>query len=67
MYIHVEFPAGINSLDLYEMVKRYKLNVTDLKDVTYLYGESSYRNLPAILDICTKFSYKSMTIKNPTS
>ena len=67
MYIHAEFPDGINSLDLYEMVKRYKLNVLDLKSVTYLYGEVSYRNLPAVLDSCTKFGYKSITIKNPTS
>ena len=65
MYIHAEFPEGIESIELYEMVKCYKLNVLDLKDKIYLYGEIRNRWLPAVLEICSKFSYKEIAIKNP--
>ena len=67
MYIHAEFPKGIESLELYDMVKRYRLNVLDLKDKIYLYGEVKGRFIPYILEICAKFNYKEITIKNPTS
>ena len=67
MYINAEFPAGIDSFALYEMVVSFKLNVLDLKDKIYLYGNVSSRVLPYILDVCQKFSFVEITIKNPTS
>ena len=66
MYINAEFPADIESFALYEMVKDYKLNVLDLKTKIYLYGEVPARIMPYILTICSKFSYKEITIKNPS-
>ena len=67
MYITAEFPANIDSLELYEMVKCYKLNVTDVISSVYLYGEITEKNLPYLLNVCYKFCYISITIKNPTS
>lgn len=66
MYINAEFPAEIDSFALYEMAKDYKLNVLDLKDKIYLYGEVPFRFMVNVLTICSKFSYKEITIKNPT-
>ena len=66
MYITAEFPVNIDSLELYEMVKDYKLNVTDIKTKIYMYGEVPARFMAHVLTICSKFSYKEITIKNPT-
>ena len=66
MYITAEFPANIDSKELYEMVKDYKLNVTDIKTKIYMYGEVPARFMVNVLTICSKFSYKEITIKNPT-
>ena len=66
MYIHAEFPANIDSLALYEMVKCYKLNVTDVISSVYMYGEITEKILPYLLNVCYKFSYIEITIKNPT-
>lgn len=66
MYINAEFPAGIDSFALYEMVVDFKLNVLDLKDKIYLYGDVPSKVMPYILNVCQKFSYKEITIKNPT-
>lgn len=67
MYITAEFPASIESLALYEMVKQYDLNVTDIITKVYMIGELQQKDLPYILYVCSKFDYIELTIKNPTS
>lgn len=67
MYFTAEFPESIESLALYEMVKQYKLNVTDIITKVYMMGEVNQKDLPYILYVCSKFDYTEITIKNPTS
>ena len=67
MYLTVEFPANIDSKELYEMVKKYKLNVTDIITKIYMMGDVNQKDLPYILFVCSKFDYTEITIKNPTS
>ena len=38
MYICAEFPGNIESQALYEMVKQYELNVTDIITTVYMMG-----------------------------
>lgn len=66
MYITAEFPANIDSKELYEMVKCFKLNVTDIGKTVYMYGEMSTKHLQTVIAICYKFGYEEITIKNPT-
>lgn len=66
MYITAEFPANIDSKELYEMVKQYKLNVTDIITKVYMIGTVNQKDLPFILYVCSKFGYTEITIKNPT-
>ena len=66
MYICAEFPGNIESQALYEMVKQYRLNVTDIITKVYMMGNVSQKDIPYILYVCSKFSYKEITIKNPT-
>ena len=58
MYMTVEFPANIDSKELYEMVKCYKLNVTDVTSSVYMYGEITEKILPYLLNVCYKFVIK---------
>ena len=67
MYIHAKFPAGIDSQELYNDVKSYRLNVTDLGNCTYLYGEISPVQLSHIAYISIKYDVIEISIKNPTS
>ena len=67
MYFTAEFPANIESLALYEMVKQYKLNVTDIITKVYMMGTVKQKDLPYILYVCSKFGYTEITIKNPTN
>ena len=67
MYIHAKFPAGIDSQELYNDVKTYHLNVTDIGNCTYLYGKVLTRELPHIIYISIKYSVIEIGIKNPTS
>ena len=66
MYIYVEFPGNIESQALYEMVKQYKLNVTDIITKVYMMGTVKQKDLPYILYVCSKFGYTEITIKNPS-
>lgn len=66
MYIHAKFPAGIDSQELYNDVKSYHLNVTDIGNYTYLYGEVLTRELSHIIYISIKYSVIEIDIKNPT-
>ena len=67
MYICAEFPGNIESQALYEMVKQYKLNVTDIITTVYMMGNINQKDIPYILYVCSKFSYKEITIKNPSN
>ena len=53
--IFVEFPASIDSQELYKMVECYHLNVTDLEVAVYLYGNVALHEISKILIICAKF------------
>ena len=66
MYITAEFPANIDSKELYEMVKKHKLNVTDIITKIYMMGNVNQKDLPYILYVCYTFNYTEITIKNPT-
>ena len=66
MYFTAEFPANIDSQELYNDVKQFNMNVTDMITKVYMYGEVSPKYCATLLNICYKYSYKSIDIKNPT-
>ena len=51
----VEFPASVDSQELYKMVESYHLNVTDLEIGVFLYGNVTLHEIGKILTICAKF------------
>lgn len=55
VYVNVEIKGKIESKELYQDLQGYNLNVTDLGEMTYVYGQSSMYDSMFILDICRKY------------
>ena len=55
LYVNVEIRGKIDSKELYQDLEGYNLNVTDLGEMTYVYGQSSMYDSMFILDICRKY------------
>lgn len=66
MYFTAEFPVNIDSQELYDDVKQFKMNVTDMITKIYMYGEIPSKYCATLLQICYKYSCKYINIKNPT-
>lgn len=66
MYFSAEFPANIDSQELYNDVKMFNMNVTDLITKTYMYGEIKPKHCTTLLEICYKYSFIHLDIKNPS-
>ena len=66
MYFSAEFPAKTDSQALYDDVKQYKINVTDIQTKVYMYGEVSPKYCATLLQICYKYAFVHIDIKNPS-
>jgi hypothetical protein len=55
VYINVTINGKIDSKELWEDVKCYDINVTDLGEVTFVYGEVSMFDSLIIISICRKY------------
>lgn len=55
VYINVSITGKIDSKKLYSEISEYDINVTDLGDVTFVYGKVSMYNSMFIIDICRKY------------
>lgn len=61
VHIYIEIQGTIDSLMLWELIKSYKLNLTDLGKVVMVYGECSYINAGSIISKCALFG--NLTVK----
>lgn len=55
VYINITITGKIDSKALWEDIKSYDVNVTDLGDVTFVHGEASMYDTMFIVDICRKY------------
>lgn len=55
VYLNVTIKGKIESKDLWEDVKEYNVNVTDLIAFTVVHGEVSMYDSMFIIDICRKY------------
>ena len=55
VYVNVTINGQIDSRELYEDVRRYKVNVTDFITFTAVYGNVSVKDSLTIIDICRKY------------
>lgn len=55
VYINVTIKGKIDSKELWEDIRRYDVNVTDMGEVTFVHGEASMCDLILIISICRKY------------
>lgn len=55
VYINVSITGKIDSKKLYSEISSYDINVTDLGEVTFVYGKVSMYDSMFIIDICRKY------------
>lgn len=55
VHINVTIKGKIDSKELWEDIKRYDVNVTDMGEVTFVHGEASMYDSMFIIDICRKY------------
>lgn len=55
VYVNVEIKGKIDSRELYQDLQGYDLNVTDLGEATFVYGQTTMYNSMFIIDICRKY------------
>jgi hypothetical protein len=64
LYFEADFPANTPSKELYEMIKEYKLNVTEMVFCSYAYGSINMADIEKILTICYAFNVNTFHITN---
>ena len=55
VYLSVTIAGKVDSKELWEDVKRYDVNVTDMVEFTSVYGKVSMYDSMFIIDICRKY------------
>ena len=55
VYINVTIKGKIDSKELWDDIKGCDVNVTDLGEVTFVYGQASMYDSMFIIDICRKY------------
>ena len=55
VHLRIEIQGTIDSLMLWELIKSYKLNLTDFGEIVLVYGECSYMNAGSIISKCALF------------
>ena len=58
----IKITGSVNSLDLWEHIKDYKVNLTDLIEFTYIYGETNINNAVNIIRICALYGPLSIEL-----
>ena len=51
----IKITGRINSLDLWEHIKRYGVNLTDLEEFVYILGETNIEDALKIIRICALY------------
>lgn len=63
MRIYITFQQKVNSRELYEELKDFKVNVTDLETKVYAYrNDIELIEIPQILVICDKYGLYDISI-----
>lgn len=55
VYVNCTIKGKIDSKELWNDICRYDVNVTDMGEVTFVYGQVSMYDSMFIIDICRKY------------
>ena len=62
LYFEAEFTENTPSKELYELLKPYKLHVTEMIFITYAYGNVELKDIEKVLTICYGFNVSTFHI-----
>ncbi len=62
--VTVEIKGEIDTLMLWSLIEKYKMNLTAVKDKTWIYGEVDYTTLGKIITKCALFGDVEAEIKH---
>lgn len=65
MRLLVKITGQINSLELWEHIQDYKVNLTDFMDFTLIYGEVDYDAALKIIAVSALFGNISVQLSGP--
>jgi hypothetical protein len=51
----IEIKGGFDSRRLWSLIKRYKVNLTDLGDTVLVYGDISFHDAVDVIAFCSMF------------
>ena len=61
----IKIDGRINSLDLWQHIARYEVNLTDLEDFAYIYGKTNLNDAMAIIRICALYGNLHIELSEP--
>lgn len=61
----IKITGRINSLDLWEHIKRYGVNLTDLEEFVYILGETNIDDALKIIRICNLYGPLMIELSEP--
>ena len=65
LIILLKIDGHINSRELWEHIARYEVNLTDLDEFTYIYGETNLEDALKIIRICALYGPLSIELSSP--
>lgn len=61
----IKIDGRINSLDLWEHIKTYEVNLTDLEEFAYVYGKTKLIDAVDIIRICALYGNLHIELSEP--
>jgi len=61
--VYITIKGNVDSLMLWKLIERYKVNLTADNTVTWVYGEVNYTSLGELVSKCALFGDIEVTVK----
>lgn len=62
--VFIAIKGKIDSLKLYEVLRRYNMNVTDFIDKTLVYATCSFEDAISVIEICSVYGDFTAEVKH---
>lgn len=66
-HIFIEIKGNIDSFKLWDAIKGYKLNLTDLGEINLIYGEIALQYIGELISLCASYGMIHADVKGGVS
>lgn len=63
-FLSVEIKGKIDAISLWGLIEKYHINLTNLDDVTYVYGDVELHKVGEIISRCALFGELSIIVRH---